>query len=264
MLPRVSLRGNGQELGGPVGVARGERGQDRDLATVQHALADAAMLLEVVEGVGPSARGGEGAGSVREEDAPEPRADLLLVLGRGGEDGRYIDVLDPSGGSGGDGFVEGKEVVAALVWAAVADHQPSEVDDRLEGADHGGRRLGAGMEVGGGVLVAQVAGQVGIADVGGEEGGLVVGGGGQAAVVFGDRGVGQADDGRDALREGQAGGAPAGDEREAPGHGTVRVHASPRGAMREEEGQASAGSVAEGSVGSGPNTTILAVAARTA
>lgn len=83
------------------------------------------------------------------------------------------------------------------------------------------------MEVGGGVLVAHLAREIGKAEVGGDERRLVVDGRCTPLIGRFHRSVSQIDERPYAFRQGQAGGAESGDEREALGCGAVRVHGSP-------------------------------------
>ncbi len=51
-------------------VSVGVVGEDRGLAAVEEALADALVAVEVVQGHGPVAGSGQGAGAVGEQDGP--------------------------------------------------------------------------------------------------------------------------------------------------------------------------------------------------
>ncbi|GGX69099.1 hypothetical protein GCM10010298_37030 [Streptomyces microflavus] len=86
------------------------------------------------------------------------------------------------------------------------------------------------MEIGGGVLMAHLARQVGKAEIGGNERGLVVDGGRHPLIGLRHRSVGQVDERAHALRQGKAGGPESGDEWKALNCGSLRVHGLPRSA----------------------------------
>jgi hypothetical protein len=146
------------------------------LAPVEHPFAYAAVSFDVCQGLGPTSLGGEGARAVGEEYAPQPRADLMAVLVGLGEVRRYRDAFEPSSCARLDGLVQVEQSLTALVRVAGADLEAGEVDDRFQPPDRAHAGQGAGVEVGGGVLVAHLACEVGESEVGGDERGLVVDG----------------------------------------------------------------------------------------
>ncbi|ELP65151.1 hypothetical protein STRTUCAR8_04707, partial [Streptomyces turgidiscabies Car8] len=77
------------------------------------------------------------------------------------------------------------------------------------------------------MLVTHLACEVGKAEIGGDERGLVVDGRCAPLVGLLHGSVGQLDERAHAIGQGQTGGPESGDEREALGYGSVRVHGSP-------------------------------------
>ena len=98
--------------------------------------------------------------------------------------------------------------------AADADLEAGEVDDRFQSPDCAHAGQGAGVEVGG-VLVEHLAGEVGEAEIGGDERCLVVDGRCEPLVALLHRCVGKFDQAAHARGQGQAGRPESGDEREA-------------------------------------------------
>ena len=152
---------------------------------------------------------------------------LVLRLARENPTWGSTRILELSGCALADGFVQSEEALAAVVGAASSDLQAGEVDDGFEGADRGHTGQRAGVEIGGGVLVAHLASQLGKAHIGGEECGLVVDRRGKPLIGFALCGVGEVGECAHALGQGQACGPEPGDERKALGYGAVRVHGSP-------------------------------------
>ncbi|MFE5325496.1 hypothetical protein ACFRCG_03620 [Embleya sp. NPDC056575] len=152
--------------------------QDRDLAAVEHAPADAPVRGQVGVGSFPVSCGGECAGGGGQEDGPQPASYLAVFVAGGGHGGRGdADAVDDDVGAGGDGGVDCVDEGVGAGAVSGADAEPGEVDQVFEGLADGLSVQGPGAQVQVGVSVAPVAGEVGRAAVGGEQGGAIVDGG---------------------------------------------------------------------------------------
>jgi hypothetical protein len=98
---------------------------------------------------------------------------VAVLVGRS-EGRRYRDALEPSIYARLDGSIQVEQSLAAFIAAARADLEAGEVDDWFQPSDCAHAGQGAGVEVGGGVLVAHLACKVGKVEIGGYERGLVV------------------------------------------------------------------------------------------
>jgi hypothetical protein len=150
------------------------QGHDLDLAAVEESVADAAVLRHGLGRLGPLADAGEGAGAVHEQGDPQLLAHLAVIVVRAGQsgqvDGMAVDLgLLPLPG----GTVEVDQQAVGGLALAVAGQQPGEVDQRHQrhDGDRSAQTPGGGEDL---VLApAQLAGQVGQADVGGDQRGVV-------------------------------------------------------------------------------------------
>ncbi|WP_327386893.1 hypothetical protein [Streptomyces sp. NBC_01207] len=79
-----------------------------------------------------------------------------------------MHVVESVGGAVRDGVEEAQKTVASFVGVSGPDLQAGQVDDGLEGPDRGRGGEWGGVQVGGGVLVAQLPGEVGQSDVAGD------------------------------------------------------------------------------------------------
>jgi hypothetical protein len=135
-LPRLRGLGGVDQVAGLLVQALLHQGHDLDLAAVEEAVADAAVLGHGVGGLGPPADAGEGAGAVHEQGDVQllaHRAVLLVRAGQGREvDDAAVDLgLLPLPRS----VVEADQHVVSGLALAVAGQQPGEVDQRHQRHD---------------------------------------------------------------------------------------------------------------------------------
>ncbi|MFF9128367.1 hypothetical protein ACF09J_34860 [Streptomyces sp. NPDC014889] len=173
-LPRLRGLGGVDHVAGLLVVPLFHQGHDLDLAAVEEPVADATVLGHGLGRLGPPADAREGAGAVHEQGDPQLLTHLAVIAFRAGQSGQvdsaavYLGLLPLPGSA-----VEADQQVVGGLALAVAGQQPGEVDQRHQRHD-GGRSVqapGVGKDL---VLSpAQVGGQVGQADVGGDQRGVV-------------------------------------------------------------------------------------------
>ncbi|WP_322750489.1 MULTISPECIES: hypothetical protein [unclassified Frankia] len=116
-------------------------GNDRDLASVEKAVPDAVVLVDVLKRVVPSARLGQGAGSVGQEHGPQPLEEFAAIIGGVGQVGEVDgSVVDLDGRLMLGGVEQCCDQVVSGGAVAVPGEEAADVDQGLE-REFRGRRV---------------------------------------------------------------------------------------------------------------------------
>jgi hypothetical protein len=215
----------GQEAGGGGAVVGCVKGDDRNLAAVKRALADAADVLDVLERLTPEASLGQRARPVGDEHCPQPPDDLAVVGGGHGQGAEIDDkAVDLRGRLVPDGSEQRADEVMGGEAVAVSCAEPPEIDEGLqrELRGRGAERPCAMPDPE--LLLAQVAGEGGQAAVACDQRAEAAGLGRRPRGLGrgSGRGVREAGELPDAHVQPVAGGPGAGHEREAAGRALPR------------------------------------------